>query len=1003
MNVIKSFFEERGFDFKQNLKPYEISIDNKEILKKKLNNNVFIHTSSISTRTSFYVLTEELNPDELKDFRTFVWNENKVEMFFLIDKSDKNELFDKIGFTLYYAKSSPNLSLKNSKIDYFSNNEKDIEKLERINKWQFESGAFWLNYSEFLDKIKKAKSIDKELIFTLKSLKNGLYNVIKDEKNVQALIDRTLYIKYLEDNHIINSAFYLHYFQNDKLDFKELLFKKDVESINRLFGIINTIFNNYLFQTPEIKIEYLEIACELIYTSLSRNLNSDQLRLFDFQFNILPVEFISYIYEVFLEEKSNSNGIYYTPKKLAQLIVDDVIPKGKIGTVLDPACGSGMFLIVAFQRLIENSNFISTNIEEIIEFRIKLLSENIFGIEKQSIAHRFTVFSLSLQIFKDLPPEKIKIYIANKLNKEEDILLFRRNSFFDNIIDGNSLSIDNKSFDNKQFNYIVGNPPFFKIKELEDFKNENKFLKEYETNFSSKTFKAKDIIGDKQISQCFLLKIKDWSDNDTRFGFVVNNSNFYNDNSKEFQKFFFENYQLEKLYELSKVKKILFEKAKESVNALIFNNNAIDDNFVKYYPIEMGLFSEKPFELLIINEDKAFEINQNDILNNKIRLIDYLIGNDYDFQLIKKISLNNNLSVFLSKTSKNFRGLERIQNIRLADFYKISLTDFRNYSKEQKNELHNKFEFENYLSKEKINESYLPYLYNANNINPFHLNETDCFINIDKINTTCFRRINPVESFRNNKILLNRFGKKLNAFFLKDSPLVTSTYVISIKLENENLYPLITAILNSDLVNYFLVHKYRKRVEDNFANIDTTAIKNIPIPKHLDEDLINEISKISSEIGTGKYIYEGNIKEKLNNLIFDLYNLSYLEKQRIRDYFITKSTIEKSELENYKEAIKDTIEIYFNDTIDIQYYESLFNLIVVKISIGSNNNNPFPKKTAQFTLNEIFKQNSNESFLVSQEKIFGKDCIYIIKKNENVNWTETKAYEDGQEILKRLN
>ena len=1000
MSFIKSFFEDRGFNFEQSLKLTSLAIDKNETLNKKLNNKVFYYSSSNQAKTSFYVISEQLRSQELNDLRTFVWNENKVEMFFLLDESNETELFENLGFTLYYAKSSPNVPLSQIAIDYFSNNEKDTEKLEMIHKWQFDSGAFWLNYNNFLDKIKKTKSIDKDLIITLKALKNGLYDLIQDDKNVQALIDRTLYIKYLEDNHIINSAFYLHYFQDDKLDFEKLLENKNLESINRLFGIINTIFNNYLFQTPEIDITHLEKACDLIYISLSRNVNDNQLRLFNYQFNVLPVEFISYIYEVFLEEKSKSNGIYYTPKKLAQLIVDDVIPVGAIGTVLDPACGSGMFLIVAFQRLIENSNFNSTNIEEIIAFRIKLLSENIFGIEKEPIAQRFTIFSLSLQIFKDLPPEQIKIYIADKLHKEEDILLFRRNSFFENIIDGNSLSIENKPFEEKKFNYIIGNPPFFEIKNLKGFENENKFLKDFVTKFSDKIFKAKDIIGKNQISQCFLLKIKDWSDISTRFGFVVNNSNFYNDKSKEFQEFFFKNYQLEKLYELSKVKKILFEKAKESVNALIFNNNLENNNLVKYYPIEMALFSEKPFELLIINEDKAFEINQNDILLNKIRLRDYLIGNDYDYEITDKLNNLENLENLLSKDKKysSFRGLTRISNDDLKKHYKID----SELLKDELVNLHSKYSYDTYLNEIQTYEYNVPYIYQPEgNISEFIISGNDGYVNEKLIEKNTFQRVRNKFIYKNKKILLNKFGKKVIAAFSEHDTFF-SNLVYGIKLENENLYSLITAILNSDLVNYFLIHKYRKRIEDNFANIDTTAIKKIPIPKDLDEDLVNEISKISSDLSEGKHNYEGKIKEKLNNLIFDLYDLSYLEKQRIRDYFITKATIKKSELDNYKEALKDTIEIYFDVAITIESYESQFSLIVVKINVGSNNNNPVPKKTAQFTLNEIFKQNPNESFLASQEKIFGKNCVYIIKKDENVNWTETKAYEDGQEILKNL-
>ena len=1003
MNLVKSFFEERGFDFEQSLKSTKISIEKNVILTNRLIDNIFIYSSSPQTRTSFYIITTELNPEELNDFRTFVWNEDRVDLFFVLDKSNKSELFPSLKFILFYAKSSPKSSLLQSRVDYFSNNEKDLKKLDRISKWQFDSGAFWLNYNEFLDRIKKSKSIDKELILTLEKLKISLFEIVDNDEIVQALIDRTLYIKYLEDNHIINSYFYFHYFGDETISFKKLLENEDVENINVLFKIINEIFNNYLFDTPEINIEFLKKVCNLICLSISGNLDRSQLRLFDFQFNVLPVEFISYIYEVFLGKKQKENGIYYTPKKLAQLIVDDVIPENKIGTILDPACGSGMFLVVAFQKLIENSNYVSNSIEEKIQFRIKLLSENIFGIEKQSIAQRFTIFSLSLQIFKNILPDEIKEYIADKLKKEQKIELFRTYSFFENIICANSLNIENKPFEGKVFDYIVGNPPFFEIKNTEEFYIENKFINEYQLGLSTSQIKVKNIIeGTKQISQCFLLKIKDWSNNDTRFGFVVNNSNFYNNKAKIFQDFFFENYQLEKLYELSKVKKILFERAKESVNALIFNNNRVANNFVKYYPIEMGLFSEKPFELLIINEDKSFLINQNDVLNGKIRLRDYLISNKYDKELLRFLIKGKDvLSNFLlqDKRYNSLKGFERVLSEKLNSYFLNKDIDIK---KLKLNDLYDLYANENYLNNVKTDFFNTPYIYSPANITSFKkIINYQGYINSADINKNNFHRTRNKFIYEGNKILVNRYGDKIQGLFC-NYDIFFSNLIYVIKLENENLYPLVTAILNSDLVNYFLVHKYRKRVEDNFANIDTSALKNIPIPTDLDDELVTKISKISNDLSEGKFNYEGKIKEKLNNLIFELYGLSYLEKQRVRDYFVNKGIVKKSELELYKEALKDTIEIYFNEEINIEHYEDNFNLIIVKINIGKKGNLT-SNKVSKYIINEIFEQNSSENFLASQEKIFGKNCIYIIKKNENINWTETKAYEDGQEILKKLN
>ncbi|MFK7947473.1 MAG: hypothetical protein AB8G11_07785, partial [Saprospiraceae bacterium] len=151
--------------------------------------------------------------------------------------------------------------------------------------------------------------------------------------------------------------------------------------------------------------------------------------------------------------------------------------------------------------------------------------------------------------------------------------------------------------------------------------------------------------------------------------------------------------------------------------------------------------------------------------------------------------------------------------------------------------------------------------------------------------------------------------------------------------------------------------------------------------------------------------YEGKVVEELNDLIFDLYDLSYLEKQRIKDYFLPKNAKTTPQfLEQYKSAFLDTVSIYLQNPIDIESYKADFGLIVVKVLLNKNNSDtPSSKKVAYFELSEIFEQNPTENFIASTEKIFGKDCLYIIKKDVKPNWSETKAYEDGQELLKLLN
>ncbi len=999
MNLIEKIFSGLGFDLKSDFESKRIaSIEQKSDLHKKLHNSFYFYKAPNQTNTSFYLITILLNSYELNEIRKFIWNENIADLIFYITDDKSRDL------GLFFAKASPKLNFKTLTIDSFSTSIEDEVKMANIKKWQFDSGAFWFNYHTFLNKTQH-KSIDKVLISTLTTLKAQLSDLLtKNIENpslrveiVQALIDRTLYIKYLEDNHIINSYFYTHYFGNERLDYKTLLSSNKKKSLNKLFKIIHKIFNNSLFDKPSIKDDYLtNEVCELLYNSLGTDLETNQLRLFDFQFNVIPVEFISYIYEIFLSEKQKENGIYYTPKKLAQLIVDDVIIEGGVGKVLDPSCGSGMFLIVAFQKLLENSaekKF--KKIEKKIEFRTKLLSENIFGIEKEITAQRFTLFSLSLQLFRGIDPLEIREFISKQLKENKEVSLFSKYSFFGNIVHTNSLSIQDVPFKNKNFDYIVGNPPFFEIKQTYE---EISFLNKYELEFGSTIIKAKDIVGKHQISQCFLLKIKDWANKKTRFGFVSNSSNFYNDNSNKFQEFFYSTYNIEKIYELSKVKKILFEKAKESVVALIFSDQNSNDNLIEYYPVDLGVFSEKPFELLIIQEDKSIFIKQS-LLNQSVRLRDFLVGNEYDRKLIDLLNKNDKLENYILKNNKGnyfiHRGIDLVGFREAQKEFEISTEKWgRMTTKDQRNY---KNQFVKKYSSESENKKFDTPFIKPKDINRFSIKSFSSYLG----DISMFHRPRKQEIFTGDRIIWSRIGKSIKAIYYKDK-LFFDFDLYVIKLNNNGYYNFIAAILNSQLSDYFINLYLKKRIGSSFPKIGKEDIKKIPIPQKIDQGVLGQISSISEKLKQGENNDE--LIPRLNELIFELYNLSYLEKQRIRDYFLSKTKITKTgnELEKYKAVLVDTVSMYLRNPIDIIFSKTDFNLIVAKVVLNQKPNTSSADKVKYYMLSEIFEQNPNENFLASQEKIYGRDCVYILKKGINLNWTETKAYEDGKEILKYI-
>jgi type I restriction-modification system DNA methylase subunit len=1005
---MKSFFEKIGFTFgsmQSDIKPSEIIISENKTLTEKLVGKVFSYRSPEHTNTSFYVIAVHLSAIELFEVKRYIWNENKYDLYFITEKLN-NEVFT----TLYYAKSNPYDD--DNKIASFSGYEKDNEELEKIKKWSFNSGTFWLNYCNFLYKVKQRTRIDKKLIEQLRDLKRKLKKELNSlnsdcDEIVQSLIDRTLFIKFLEDNHIINSYFYNYHFPNrfndcntNDFGYKTLLKTHDRKNINVLFDKINKLFNSILFKSPEIKEKFLtDNILDFIYDAIrQKDWSTGQLSLFDFRFDVIPIEFISHIYEVFLENSQLKEGIYYTPDKLAQLIIDDTV--NEVGTILDPACGSGMFLVLAFRKILELAPSKSKNVAEIIDYKSKLLKEYIFGIEKEKIAWRLSIFSLYLEILKDINPEEIKNYI--KLKLEEDLFkpIFPID-FSENILHQNSLETkeDKKAHKDKTFDFILGNPPFFEIKENDV---EISFVNEYENVSGDEILKAKNIVGHKQISQAFMLKLKDWAKSDTRFGFVQNSSNFYNKHSENFQKFFFEHYQIENFYELSRVKNILFRKAKESVIVTIFNNKRVENNTINYYPVELGIFSET-FDLLIIQEDKKIEIKQQSILNKEIVLRDYLIGNEFDLELIKKLQSNFLLEKYLVKLQGTKgeinNGLQIVGKEQLVDEFNLNEKEYELLNRNERVELSNKFKLK-YTSASKTEEFKTPLIL-PSNLSNFRFSNINTYIG----NVSNFQRIRNQIIYSGNKILLNRVGNRVKAVFNTEN-IYYNFDIYSIFLKNDKLYDLITAILNSQLANYLIDINYRRRSNGSYPKIGHDAIKNIPIPKILDEDLVTEISEISKQLTEGKIKYEGEIKEKLNELIYDLYDLNILEINRIKDFYEPKRNVTKGDLEEYKIALSQTLRLFFVNKPEIEYYQGVnlpFDMVITAIYFNNARENSHGgKKTLQYIINKILQEKSDEKFISLREKIYGNNCIYIVKNNSYHSWSTTKAFEDGQDILQKF-
>ena len=943
---------------------------------------------SEQVKTRFYwIKTEKISPDEIKVIHERIWNENKADLLFL-ENADAVEV--------KYASTSPKQDLLNI-VNIRTNVEDDV-LLDKISKEHITTGAFWIEYNNALDRIKKQhKTVDQALVESLSTLRKELDIVYagliskKESRNkvVQALIDRTLFIKFLEDKKIINSVFYQKYFGDKDIHYKNLLQSKNAKGINELFCRINEVFNNKLFETPTIKDRDLpDSALTAIYHAISGTRNG-QLCLFDFQFDIIPVEFISHIYQIFLDDKKSEQGIFYTPEGLANLLLDNVI--NDEGAVLDPSCGSGIFLVLAFRKMYSPPPDIKGTYEK-IQHRLAFIKKNIFGIELENTAARLALFSLYLEVLNDVTADELNTLITDIIQKDDNTSLFSID-FSDNIQERNALTEGEKSpFSEKQFKYILGNPPWFGIGK--DAKNENdkinySYWNKYRTYFSR----------ERQISQCFLHRIKSWSTEETKFGFIVNSSNFTN-KSDNFQKFIFSTYHVEKIFEFYHIKEILFDYADEPACLLLFDNNLSQANSIKYFLPKLNRFAET-FKTILLNQNEVININQNDILSQKIRLRDYLIGTENELLLANKIereSVSITDIMLIDKKYDSYRGFEDWGEDALKKEFgkdKHAITnDEYNLCKETFRQ--------KYYTKRKDAEHDILLIKSAQ-LDRFHTNKTDTFCPEDISN---FHRPRNPFIYKGDKILCSRIGGEIKAIYT-DEKIYFRSDIYVIKLQNPQLYHTITCCLNSELLNYYSQVKMRERIDSAFSRLDSSDIKRIPIPRKFDSTIVEKLNSLSKGISDGLYSYEDK-KNELNELVFDLYELDYIERQRISDFFVNKNrNVTKEMFEDYCDIFHKTFKRVLKTGIvkmEYSYNPDIpFDIAGVKIIFGNNASKQPTIDKVQFSINyQLLKQVGNSVLISLKERIYSADSIFIIKDINPKNWTKSAAYDDASVEIEKL-
>lgn len=262
------------------------------------------------------------------------------------------------------------------------------------------------------------------LLSSGKSAHKGLVNAVKeisDDLNDEGILPKhlrrkllilCLLIAYLEQREVFKDGYLAHFLPGAEKFFQVLA---NGPALVALLKALEKRFNGHVFSFSDVDRERLSGSqqlgrfCRLVE---GREETGGQLTLWQlYSFKDLPVELISHIYQLFVKDADSS---VYTPPFLVRLMLDESLSwerldrlqqRGEI--ILDPSCGSGVFLVEAYKRLV--LHWRSRNQWQKPGVTVlKDLLKYVHGIDCEDGAIELAAFSLCLALCDALEPETIR-------------------------------------------------------------------------------------------------------------------------------------------------------------------------------------------------------------------------------------------------------------------------------------------------------------------------------------------------------------------------------------------------------------------------------------------------------------------------------------------------------------------------------------------------------------------------------------------------------------------
>jgi hypothetical protein len=419
------------------------------------------------------------------------------------------------------------------------------------------NGTIWDDPSACKAMLSASKAAHKQLIDAVRELNTQLNEEAVLRKHLRRkLLILSLLIAYLEERNVLLPD-YFGEFQRGATRFFEIL--ANGEALVRLLADLEDRFNGNVFALDDADRELLRGSNQLVrFASLveGRKELNGQLTLWQlYSFKDLPVELISHIYQIFLTDSDSS---VYTPPFLVRLMLDEALSWARIDrlhqnneVILDPACGSGIFLVEAYKRLV--LHWRSRNDWKMPgKAVLKGLLSKVHGIDVEQGAVELAAFSLYLALCDALEPEAIRSSI--RLFPQLAGKTLHNSCFFD---------AKSKGLVRESVGAIVGNPPF-----------ESKLTTPGAEN-SYECYQTKHgLLPDKQLAYLFLHEAMQMIAEGGVLSMLQQYSFLYNQHSLEFRRRFMKQWDVREILDFISVRG-LFQKGDADTKVIVVVAEAV--------------------------------------------------------------------------------------------------------------------------------------------------------------------------------------------------------------------------------------------------------------------------------------------------------------------------------------------------------------------------------------------------------------------------------------------